>query len=113
MGVTLLEADDEVDVPLILVAATVNVYEVPFVSPETVIGEDPVPVSPPGEDVAVNVVIAEPPVSPDVYVTVAFAFPDVAVPIVGACGTVVAVMLDVASDAADVAVAFVPVTVNV
>ena len=63
VGVTLLEALDESEVPLAFVAVTVNVYAVPFVSPETVIGEDPVPVSPPGEEVAVNVVIVEPPVA--------------------------------------------------
>jgi hypothetical protein len=40
-------------------------------------------------------------------------FVRVAVPIVGACGTVVAVMLLEAAEAADVPAAFVPVTVNV
>jgi hypothetical protein len=48
---------------LALVAVTVKVYEVPHVSPETVIGLAPVPVNPPGEEVAVNVVTAEPPVA--------------------------------------------------
>jgi hypothetical protein len=51
-------------------------------------------VTPPGEDVAVNPVIAEPPVAFAVKATVAVVTPVfVAVPIVGACGTVVAVML--------------------
>jgi hypothetical protein len=34
---------------------------VPLLSPEIVIGELPVPVIPPGEDVAVNPVIVDPP----------------------------------------------------
>jgi hypothetical protein len=50
-------------VPLALVAVTVNVYAVPLLSPEIVIGEAPVPVKPPGEDVAVKVVMADPPVA--------------------------------------------------
>jgi hypothetical protein len=61
---------------------------VPGVSPETVIGLEPVPVSPPGLEVAVNVETAEPPVAFAVYATVADWTPAVAVPIVGACGTV-------------------------
>jgi hypothetical protein len=52
-GVTLLDAADAVEVPLALVAVIVNVYEVPAVNPETVIGLAPVPVNDPGEDVAV------------------------------------------------------------
>jgi hypothetical protein len=40
----LLDAADAVDVPLAFVAVTVNVYAVPDVSPETVIGLVPVPV---------------------------------------------------------------------
>jgi hypothetical protein len=39
------------------------VYAVPFVSPETVIGLAPVPVIELGDEVAVNVVIVEPPVA--------------------------------------------------
>jgi hypothetical protein len=48
-----------------------------------------------------------------VYATVADALPAVAVPIVGACGTVVAVMLLEAADAELVPRALVAVTVNV
>jgi hypothetical protein len=62
--VTELLAELAADVPFAFVAVTVNVYDVPFVKPETVIGDDPVPVRPPGLDVAVNVVIADPPVAP-------------------------------------------------
>jgi hypothetical protein len=72
-----------------------------------------VPVNPPGEDVAVKVVTAEPPVAFAVYATVALVFPPVAVPIVGACGTVVAVMLLDADDAALAPIELVAVTVNV
>jgi hypothetical protein len=81
----LLEAADAVDVPLAFVAVTVNVYAVLGDSPETVIGLAPVPVNPPGLDVAVKVDTAAPPVAPAVYVTVAVVVPvAVAVPIVGA-----------------------------
>ena len=48
-GVTALDALDALPVPTLLVAVTVKVYEVPFVSPVTVIGEaEPVPVNDPG-----------------------------------------------------------------
>jgi hypothetical protein len=53
-------------VPLAFVAVTVNVYAVPFDNPDTVIGEDPVPVKELGLDVAVNVVTVLPPVAPAV-----------------------------------------------
>jgi hypothetical protein len=65
VGVTELLAALAADVPLALVAVTVKVYAVPLVKPETVIGDDPVPVRPPGLDVAVNVAAA-PPVAPAV-----------------------------------------------
>lgn len=51
-GVAGLDAPDVLD-PYAFDAVTVNVYAVPFVRPETVIGEAPVPVRPPGLDVAV------------------------------------------------------------
>jgi hypothetical protein len=73
-----------VEVPFAFVAVTVNVYEVPWVSPLTVIGDVPVPVNAPGEDVAVYVAAA-PPVAPAVYVTNAEVVEALdAVPIVGA-----------------------------
>jgi hypothetical protein len=54
LGVTELDAAEDVDVPLALVAVTVNVYAVPADSPETVIGDEAlVPVNPPGDDVTV------------------------------------------------------------
>jgi hypothetical protein len=57
-------AEDAGPVPIAFVAVTVNVYDSPAVKPLTVIGdEDAVPVKPPGLDVAVKPVIAEPPLS--------------------------------------------------
>ena len=53
-GTTEFEAADAVPVPAELVAVTVMVYAIPFVSPVTVIGlAAPVPVVPPGFAVAV------------------------------------------------------------
>jgi hypothetical protein len=110
-----LEAEDAVDVPFAFVAVTVNVYEDPVVRPLTVTGDDaPVPVNAPGEEVAVNVETAAPPVAFAVNVTDALIpFPPaVAVPIVGACGIVVAVIEpDVV--AVEVPLAFVAVTLKV
>jgi hypothetical protein len=90
--------DDELDelFPAALVAYTVNVYAVPVVKPLTVMVPEPdcdtVPVIPPGEDTAVYDVIGCAEVSVlvgAVYVTVAVVEPvDVAVPIVGALGSV-------------------------
>jgi hypothetical protein len=76
-----------------------NVYAVPVVKPDTVIVPDPavasVPVKPPGVDVAVYKVIVEPPsLAGAVYVTVAAVdVVAVAVPIVGAPGTLAVVTL--------------------
>ena len=70
----------------------------PFVNDATAIGDAPVPVRLPGEDVAVNVVVPVPPVPP-VYGTLADALPAVAVPIVTAPGLLPAVT---ELDAADV-----------
>jgi hypothetical protein len=65
-------------------------------------GLAPVPVNPLGDEVAVNTDTAAPPFAPAVYVTVALALPAVADPIVGASGTVVAVIEEDDDDAADV-----------
>jgi hypothetical protein len=63
-----------------------------LVNPVTVIGlDDPVPVIPPGVDVAVYVTAAVP--ETPVKVTVALPIPAVAVPMVGAAGSVVAVVV--------------------
>jgi len=57
-GVTLPLAELAAETPPADVAVTVNVYAVPDVNPFTVIGlVDPVPVIPPGDDVAVYPVI--------------------------------------------------------
>jgi hypothetical protein len=73
----------------------------------------PVPVNPPGDDVAVYTETADPPVAPAVYSTVALAFPEVTAPIVGACGTVVAVTEDDEALEAVVPALFVAVTAYV
>jgi hypothetical protein len=96
------------------VAVTVKVYAVPFVNPETEIGDDAaVPVILEGDEVAVNVVTVFPPFAPAVNPTDADALAAVAVPIVGACGTVVAVIEFEAEDADEFPLAFVAITVNV
>ena len=85
--------------PIALVAYTVNVYEVVGFKPVTLIVPEPavasVPVIPPGDDVAVYSVIVEPPLlAGAVYATVAVEDPvAVAVPIVGAPGTLAVVTL--------------------
>ena len=49
-----MEAAEDEDVPFVLLAVIVNVYEVPPVRPETVIGlDEPVPVILPGLEVTV------------------------------------------------------------
>ena len=87
-AVTELDAED-VAVPYIVDAVTVNVYAVPAVKPETRIGDAPVAVAPPGEAVAVYVTELEVPVAPAVYGTSIFLSTFctmTAVPIVGADG---------------------------
>lgn len=87
-GITALDRADGAPVPAALVATTLNVYVVPLVRPAKVIGEAaPVAVAPPGLAVTVYPVIALPPVDTGaVNVTVASAFPALAVPMVGAPG---------------------------
>lgn len=112
-GVTLFDALDALLLPLMFVATTVNVYPVPFVSPDTVTGDAlPLPVRPLGELVAVYVTDA-PPVDPGVNATVADALPATAVPMVGVPGTVEGVTLFDAADADPAPTLFVAVTVNV
>jgi hypothetical protein len=54
VGVTEFDGAEAGPVPAALVAVTVKVYAVPFASPVTVIGLlEPLPVTPPGEDVTV------------------------------------------------------------
>ena len=105
--------------PAAFVAVTVNVYGVPAVSSVTVIVPEPawdtVPVPPAGLEVAVYVVIGEPP-SDEGAVNVTFADVDPAAataPMVGAPGTVTGVTGADGADAAEVPVPFVAVAVNV
>jgi hypothetical protein len=99
-------------VPLAFVAVTVKVYEVPADNPDTEMGLDAlVPVIPPGDEVAVNVVTVEPPVAPAVKGTDAVDPLSVAVPIVGAWGTDDGVVDAEALEAAETPLALVAVTV--
>ena len=87
-------------------------------SPVTVIGlEVPVPVKPPGLEVAMYPVISDPPLLVGgVNVIEACAFPAVAVPIIGASGTVIGAegMTEFETELALlVPLAFVAVTVKV
>jgi hypothetical protein len=80
---------DEALAPAAFVAVTEHRYVVLFASPETVTGEvAPVPVSPPGLQVAVKPVIGLPFAGPGVKLIVALPLPGAAVPMVGADGTV-------------------------
>jgi hypothetical protein len=88
------EASETPPEPITFVAQTAHVYVLPSVRPVTVIGlEAPevVPVAPPSDDtqLAVKLVIGRPPFDTGgVKLTDAVALPPVAVPIVGAPGTV-------------------------
>jgi hypothetical protein len=113
-GVTAAVADAG-PVPTALVAVTEHVYAVPLASPVTVIGEAvPDAVNPPGLHVAVYEVMGDPPsLAGAMNAIAACMLPAVAVPIVGAPGTVAGVTLPEAADAGPVPSAFVAVTVNV
>ena len=97
---------------------TVKVYAVPLAKPNTVIGAAAgpatVPVKPPGDDVAVYPVIALPPSDTGaVKVTMACAFPPVAVPIVGASGAAAGITGFEGPDAAPVPMALIAATAKV
>jgi len=113
--VTAVEGPDAGPAPTALVAVTVKVYEVPLVSPVTVIGLDvPVAVTPPGLEVTVYRSIALLPVDAGgVNATVAWALPGVTIPTAGGPGTVTGVTALEGLDAGPVPTAFVAVTVNV
>jgi len=106
-GVTLFDAADATLVPIPFVAVTVNVYEVPFTRPVTVMGL-PVDVAenPPELAVAVKYRIEDPPVEEAVKDMVAWALPPVAVPIIGALGTVAGVAVTMLLELALVPTAF-------
>jgi len=90
-GVTPLETDDGIPVPKELVAVTVKVYTIPFVSPVIITGLDvPIDVTPPGDPVTVYEVIVLPPLETGaVKVTVACPLPAVATTSKGAPGAAV------------------------
>jgi hypothetical protein len=115
---TELLGDDAAPVPTLLVAVTAKVYAVPLVSPLTVMvqaaGPAQEPASPPGLEVAVYVVIAEPPLDAGaVNVMVALVLPATALTDVGAPGSPAGVTLLDALDAEPVPTALVALTVNV
>jgi len=115
-GITLLEGDDAGPVPMAFAAVTLNVYAVSFVNLVIVIGlDEPVAVTPPGLEITVYPIIALPPSEAGaVKLTVACAFPIVAVTPVGVPGAVgCGVTLLEASDAEPVPMAFAAVTLNV
>ena len=114
-GVTELVALDAALVPIAFVAVTVKVYAVPLVRPVIVIGDSPPDaVNPPVFEVTVyDVIVALPSLPGGLNVIVAWPFPAVAVPIVGAPGTVAGEIELLAFDAVLVPTAFVAVTVNV
>src|SRR4051812_43747041 len=86
-GVTAFDGADAGPVPEAFVAVTVKVYTVPFARPATTMlvhGAAHVPVSPLGDEVAVKVVMADPPLDAGaVNPMLACAFPRVAVPMIG------------------------------
>jgi hypothetical protein len=87
-GLTLLEALDAFPVPTPFVAVTVNVYEVPLVSPGTTIEvEFAVTWIPPGFEVTVYDMMGLPLFAAAAKATVAWALPAVAVGLPGAPGT--------------------------
>ena len=114
-GVTLFEGLDAGPAPITLVAFTVKVYAVPLVKPVTVMGLDaPVAVMLPGLEVTVYEVMGLPPFEAGgVKLTVACALPAVAVPMVGAPGTVAGVTLFEGLEAGPVPIALVAFTVKV
>jgi len=116
LGVTVALGSDAADVPTPLLAVTVNVYEVPLVSPVRFAIVSPVVVTvlPPGVAVTVYPVTADPP-SPtgSVHDSAADALPASASTPVGGLGTVLGVTAALGSDAADVPTPLLAVTLNV
>jgi hypothetical protein len=114
-GVTEFDAVDDALVPIAFVAVTVNVYAVPLTRPVTVIGEPLLEaVNPPVFEVAVYVVIADPPLlAGAVNETVAEPLPATAVTLVGAPGVVAGVTEFEVLDGVLVPFALVAVTVKV
>jgi len=114
-GTTAPEGADAEPVPALFVAETVNVYEVPFVSPLTVqLVVTVVQMKDPGVEVTVYPVIALPPVDAGaIQDTTACAFPDTADTDLGTPGVVAGTTTLDASDASPPPREFVATTVNV
>ena len=115
-GLTAADGELDVDVPATFVAFTVNVYEVPFVSPVTTQVRAPVVVHvfAPPDDVIVYPVIGEPPSDPGAaHVTVACPLPGMATTDPGAAGTVRGVTMTLGAEVSDGAVADDAITVTV
>lgn len=106
-GVTAADGVEFEELPTEFLATAVNVYAVPLVNPvisHPVLGFVVVQVSPPGEEVTMYSVIADPPLSVGA-VKVIVAFPgalEVEVTPVGATGTVAGVTAIVAVEESDV-----------
>ena len=117
-AVTDADGLDASEVPAAFVAVTVNVYEVPAVSPVTVIWPEPardrVAVPPAGLEVAVYVVIGEPPsVEGAVNVTVAVVGPvDDTAPVPGWPGAPIGVTVADGEEASESTGVFFAVAVN-
>ena len=114
-GVTLLDGLDARPVPIALVAATVKVYVVQLVSPVTVIGLfAPWAVMLPGLEVTVYEMIGLLPFEAGALkLTVAWAFPAVAVTFCGAPGFASGVTLLEGLDSGPFPIAFLAFTVKV
>ena len=112
-GVTGEDAEED-ESPILFVATTVKVYSVPLVNPVNVSGDsEPDAVTPPGDDVTVYEVIAEPPVAGAVQLTVACSFPRVAETDVGASGVVAGVTGSDGEEGAELPTPFLANTVKV
>lgn len=110
VGVTAFEAEEATDVLEPFVALMVNVYNVPFVNPETTIGlDDPVAVIPSGEEVTVYDVAP----TEGVNAIDAVALPAVATSDVGTGSGISGVTGALGDEEADEPAALTPDTVNV
>jgi len=113
-GTTAFDGADAAPVPTLLVALTVKVYDVPLVRPVIVTGDpETVTVAPLLATTVYDVIVLPPLETGAVQLTVAAAFPAVAVTPVGAPGTVAGTTRFDGADAALVPAALVAVTVNV
>jgi hypothetical protein len=117
-SMTGLDAADDAPEPIMLVAVTVKEYEVPTVSPVSVVEADVgvSPVQPPhaGDGVTVYPVMVAPLLAGAVQLTVMFSLiSGVALTAVGAPGTATSVIGAEAGDAGPVPIALVAVTVKV